>query len=127
MQEIDGCQPGRRGRASLTVGETDTAAHLSSGDVAVLASPRVLALAEQAAVAAVGAGLAADQTSVGAKAELEHTRSAFVGHTVTAQAVLIGVHGRRLAFRVTVTDDEGHEVATVRHERAVVARDRFAG
>lgn len=127
MQEIKGYQPGRRGRASLTVGDADTAAHVGSGDVAVLASPRVLALAEQAAVAAVGDGLSADQTSVGARAELEHTRPAFVGHTVTADAVLIGVHGRRLEFRITVTDDEGHELATVRHERAVVARERFGG
>lgn len=127
MQQIEGCQPGRRGRASLTVGDTDTAAHMGSGDVPVLASPRVLALAEQAAVSAIRGCLADDHTSVGARAELEHSRPTFVGGSVTAEAVLIGVHGRRLEFRITVRDGDGHDVASVRHERAVVARERFGG
>lgn len=112
---------------SLTVGDTDTAEHMGSGDVPVLASPRVLALAEQAAVRAIDGELAPDQTSVGAKAELEHSRPTFVGGTVTAEAVLLGVHGRRLEFSVTVTDGDGHEVASVRHERVVVPREKFGG
>ncbi len=112
---------------SLTVTDTDTAEHVGSGDVPVLASPRVLALAEQAAVHAIEGGLAPGQTSVGAKAELEHSHPTFVGGTVTAEAVLLGVHGRRLEFTITVTDDDGREVASVRHERAVVPRENFGG
>lgn len=127
MQQIEGCQPGRRARASLTVTDTDTAEHMGSGDVPVLASPRVLALAEQAAVRAIEGELPPDHTSVGAKAELEHSRPTFVGGTVTAEAVLLGVHGRRLEFTVTVTDDEGNEIASVRHERVVVPREKFGG
>ena len=48
-------QPGLVGTASLVVAETDTALHLGSGDVPVLATPRVVLLAEQAAVAALAA------------------------------------------------------------------------
>lgn len=112
---------------SLTVAHTDTAEHLGSGDVPVLASPRVLALAEQAAVRAIESELAPEQTSVGAKADLEHSRPSFVAGTVTAEAVLLGVHGRRLEFSVTVTDGDGHQVASVRHERVVVPREKFSG
>lgn len=127
MQQVEGCQPGRRARAALTVAEEDTALSVGSGDVPVLATPRVLALAEQAAVRAIEGCLAPEQTSVGAKAEVDHSRPTFVGGTVTAEAVLLGVHGRRLEFTVTVTDDEGQEVAGVRHERVVVPREHFGG
>lgn len=123
----DTCQPGRRAQSALTVTGEDTAAHLGSGDVPVLATPRVLALAEQAAVAAIDGCLAAETTSVGVRAEVDHSRPSFVGEQVTAEAVLIGVHSRRLEFSVSVTNGDGGEVATVRHDRAVVDRARFGG
>lgn len=112
---------------SLAVTDTDTAEHLGTGDVPVLATPRVLALAEQAAVRAIEGCLEADHTSVGAKADIEHSRPTFVGGRVEAEAVLVGVHTRRLEFVITVTDDEGQQVASVRHDRAVVPRSQFGG
>lgn len=48
-----------------TVAEADTAAAVGSGKVPVLATPRVLALAERAAVAAVASVLAVAATRSG--------------------------------------------------------------
>ena len=124
MVEIEGCNPGRRATVTLVVGEGDTALAMGSGDVPVLASPRVVALAEEAAVKALGSCLAEGKTSVGAWVELEHTAPSHVGATVVAEAVLLGVHGRRLEFSVSVRED-GEEVAHVRHRRVVVSRARF--
>lgn len=124
QQEIEGCSPGRRASVSLTVTDADTAAALGSGDVPVLASPRVVALAEAAAVRALAGCLAEDKTSVGHWVELEHDAPTHVGATVVAEAVLLGVHGRRLEFSVTVREDD-REVARVRHRRVVVSRARF--
>lgn len=115
---------GTTARATLIVGEADTASALGSGDVAVLGSPRLLALVEQACVAALGDGLAAHQTSVGTWAELEHLRPTPVGATVVATATLTGADGRRLTFSATVAQD-GTEVARARHHRAIVNRDAF--
>lgn len=115
---------GATGRATLVVGEADTAIALGSGDVAVLGTPRVLALVEQACVAALGDGLAAHQTSVGTWVELEHLRPTPVGATVVASATLTETDGRRLTFRATV-DQDGTEVARARHRRTIVARDAF--
>jgi fluoroacetyl-CoA thioesterase len=126
MIEVDGCSPGRRASIELTVGEADTALAMGSGDVQVLATPRVLALAEQAAVQALGGCLPEDKTSVGAWVELEHLKPTPVGHTVRAEAVLLGVHGRRLEFSVSVLEDD-EEVAHLRHRRVVVSRARFGG
>ena len=126
MQQIEGCAPGRRASVTLTVSDADTAVALKSGDVNVLGSPRVVALCEQAAVAALEGCLREGQTSVGSWIELEHRAPSAVGAEVTAEAVLLGVHGRRLEFAVTVRDGD-EEVARCKHRRAVVDRASFGG
>ena len=119
--------PGLKASVELTVSEQDTAVAVGSGDVPVLASPRVLALAEEAAVGAVAGHLPDGWTSVGTWAELEHRRPTPVDGRVRAEATLIGVHGRRLEVAVAVTDGDDVEVARVRHHRALVDRERFVG
>lgn len=125
MQEVAACAPGRRASVSLEVEPADTAVAMHSGDVAVLATPRVLALAEQAAVAALDGCIEPPHTTVGSWVELDHMAPTPVGHTVQADAVLLGVHGRRLEFSIRITD-AGKEVAKVRHRRVIVDRSRFA-
>ena len=125
MQDIGVCAPGRRASVSLDVDERDTAMAMHSGDVAVLASPRVIALAEQASVAALDGCIESSHTTVGSWVELEHLAPTPVGRTVVAEAVLIGVHGRRLEFSITLTEGE-KEVAKIRHHRVIVNRSKFA-
>lgn len=122
--EADHPVPGRRARATLTVAAADTAKAIGSGDVEVLATPRVLALAERAAVEALGDSLPEGRTSVGSWVELQHHEPTRVGVEVTAEAVLLGVHGRRLEFSISVSDGQ-REVAHCRHRRIVVERDAF--
>jgi fluoroacetyl-CoA thioesterase len=57
--------PGLRSVVRIVVADTDTAVAMGSGDVPVLGTPRLLALAEAAAAAAVAPGLEPGQTSVG--------------------------------------------------------------
>jgi predicted thioesterase len=125
MQEVAECLPGRRASISHVVKEADTALAMHSGDVAVLATPRVLAMAEQAAVTALEDCIESPNTTVGAWVELDHQAPTPVGHTVTVEAVLIGVHGRRLEFSISVTDGE-REVARIKHRRVIVDKSRFA-
>lgn len=116
--------PGLRGQAHLVVAEADTATSVGSGDVPALATPRLLALAEAATVAAVDGRLEDGSTSVGVSVSLEHTAASAVGTKVTADAELTEVDGRRLVFVVRVS--EGAKIAgTARIERLVVDRERF--
>ncbi len=117
-------EPGLSGLASMTVTEGDLATALGSGDVAVLGTPRIVALAEEATCAAVAPQLPAAETTVGVRVELDHTRASGMGAQVTADALLSYVDGRRLVFDVVVRDDRG-QVATGRIERMVVDRLRF--
>ena len=124
MRAVEGCNPGRRASVTLEVAVADTAQAMGSGDVPVLASPRIVALAEQAAVKAMGDCLGEDRTSVGSWVELEHLLPSPVGSRVDAEATLLGVHGRRLEFTVSVRSGD-EEVAHLRHRRIVVDRSRF--
>ena len=117
-------RPGLTARVVLTVSDADTAAALGSGDVPVLGTPRVLALAEAATVAALAGTLPDGSTTVGTRVDLAHLLPTAVGHTVVAEATLSTVDGRRLAFTVAVHD--GAEVAARgRVERVVVDREAF--
>lgn len=118
------CDPGLKLSRALEVGEEHTALALGSGDVAVLGTPALLALAEGACVDAICDDLPEGETSVGTFAEIEHLKASPVGSYVTAQATLIGHHGRRLEFSVLV-DQDGETVAKVRHRRVLVDRATF--
>lgn len=121
---IAGPTAGLTARVELTVTDADTAQAMGSGDVPVLGTPRVLALAEAATVVATAARLSPGTTTVGVRVEVDHTLPTPVGATVAAEATLAKVDGRRLLFEVTVTEG-GRVVAEARVERMLVERQRF--
>ncbi|SBV30748.1 Thioesterase superfamily [Micromonospora krabiensis] len=116
--------PGLTARVELTVTDADTAQAVGSGDVPVLGTPRVVALAEAATVAATATRMPAGMTTVGLRVELDHRAPTPVGRTVAAEARLATVDGRRLLFEVAVTDG-ADTVAQGRVERVLVDRRRF--
>ena len=122
--ELPEFAPGMTARVELTVTDADSAQALGSGDVPVLGTPRVLALAEAATVACTARQMPSGVTTVGTRAEIEHRAPTPVGRHVTALATLAKVDGRKLLFEVVVRDGETL-VAEVRVERAIVDRQRF--
>jgi len=125
--------PGLVSFVSLTVADADTAMAMGSGDVPVLATPRLLALAEAAAVAAIAPGLEPGRTSVGTSAVLEHKHASPVGAEIEVEAELTEVDGRRLVFRFIArrrarsgsAGEDGAVVGAGTMERVVVDRDHF--
>ena len=117
--------PGLVAEITHLVGESDTATAMDSGDVPVLATPRLLALAESAAVAAIAGTLSSDTTSVGTRVELEHLVASPVGARVSVRAELVGVDGRMLRFEIVAGHPDGRVVAHGRISRVVVDRIRF--
>jgi fluoroacetyl-CoA thioesterase len=108
------------------VAADDTAEAVGSGDVPVLATPRLLALAEAACIAALGDGvLAATSTTVGTRVELEHLLALRVGETVRVAARLDHLDGRLLRFEVVATDDGDRLVGRAVITRVLVDRERF--
>jgi fluoroacetyl-CoA thioesterase len=97
---------GLRASVRAVVGEPDTAVALGSGDVPVLGTPRLLALAEAATVAAVAPYLTLGETTVGTAVTLEHRRASPVGSGLVVEAELTEVDGRRLVFSFIARRDD---------------------
>lgn len=116
--------PGLTGQATMTVGTRDTAPRVGSGRIAVLATPIMINLIEEAALAAVEQHLEPGQQSLGTRLDVSHIAATPVGMTVTATAELVSVDGRALSFRVEARD-ERDLIGEGTHDRVVVTAEKF--
>lgn len=108
------------------VTDTDTATALGSGDVPVLATPRLIAWMEAATVRAAAPFLWTGQTTVGTAIRIEHRRATTVGGSVEITATPPrDPASRRLTFDVQAIDGSGRVVAVGQIDRAIVDRQRF--
>jgi fluoroacetyl-CoA thioesterase len=117
-------QTGLTASVDLVVAADDTAPAFGSGSVPVLATPRLVALCEEAAVQAVEGQLGTGETSVGMRVQFDHLAPTMVGSLVTAEATLEKVAGRRLTFTVSASDPRGL-IAAGKVTRVVVDVERF--
>jgi fluoroacetyl-CoA thioesterase len=117
-------QPGLTGNTEILVGTRDTAPHVGSGKIKVLATPVMVSLMEEAALNAVEGLLAPGHQTVGTRLDITHIAATPVGLRVVAGAEVIRVEGRRLTFRVWA-DDEKERIGEGTHERIVVEVARF--
>jgi fluoroacetyl-CoA thioesterase len=117
------------GTATLVYDVTadDLAVALGSGDVEVLATPRLLAWCEAATVAALAGSLGESRTSVGVQVELRHLLATPVGGRVEVRARIESRDERTVSFAVSASDRAGRTVVEGRIVRAVVDRARFLG
>lgn len=126
-RKVGRVEPGSRRQATVrhVVGPQDTAVAIGSGNVEVLATPRLLALMEAATVEAAQPELDPGQTSVGMRVQIEHMRPSLVGAEVTIHARLTAVDGRQMRFEVAAEHADGTLVASGQVTRAVVDADQF--
>lgn len=117
-------EPGCSAAVDLEVSDADTALAWHSGDVAVVATPRVLALMEEATCRVVADALEPGQTTVGVRVQIDHLAPVAVGGNMRAEATLERVEGHRLVFAVSVRNDRGL-VAAGRVNRVIVETERF--
>lgn len=106
------------------VGEDDLAPAFGSGDVPVLATPRVIAWCEEATMLALEGQIEAGQTTVGMRIRVDHVAPTGPGSTVSITANLARIEGRRLTFQVDAADSRA-EIALGQVVRVVVDRERF--
>lgn len=124
MNDPSNLQPGLTATVEIIVGTRDTAAHVGSGKIGVLATPILVTLLESAALQAVERFMPAGHQTVGTRLDLSHTAATPVGMRVRAHAELMAVDGRKLTFRLHA-DDEGEAIAEGTHERLIISVERF--
>lgn len=109
----------------IIVGTCDTAIAFGSGDMPVLATPRMVALLENAAMMAVTHVLPAGSTTVGGHIDVSHIKPSAVGTIVNGTATLDKIDGRKLYFTVRAVDKDGTVVGEGTHLRFIVDREKF--
>ena len=112
-------------RSTLHVTAADTAQAVGSGDLPVLGTPRLIALAEQTTVAAAARLLTDGQTTVGTRIRFDHVYPTPVGGIVTASAELAHRDDRLLRFTVAAHDGDGRLVGEGEITRVIVNAERF--
>ena len=116
---------GLSGTAEIVVGTRDTAPHVGSGKIGVLATPVMVNLMEAAALQAVERYMPPGFQTVGTHLDVKHFAATPVGLRVTATAEVTRVEGRTIGFRVEVRD-EREPIGGGTHQRVVVNVERFA-
>ena len=117
-------EAGLKYQSRVVVAEGNTAQALGSGDMAVFATPAMIALMENAAMNAVAGALPEGSTTVGTMMKSSHIKASKLGAEITAEAELVAVEGRRLIFTVKAWDEQG-TIGEGEHERFIVDRERF--
>ena len=119
-----GLQQGMTFELERRVSEEVTAHHLGNEGFHVLATPIIVAWAEEAARSLASANLEPGQGTVGTLVTIRHLAATPVGMAVRIKATLREVDGRRLVFDLEA-HDEKEKIAECHHERFIVDLTRF--
>lgn len=117
-------KPGLNGTAEIVVGTRDTAPHVGSGKIGVLATPIMVNLMESAALQAVERFMPPGHQTVGTHLDVKHFAATPVGLRVRAGAELVRIEGRTLTFRIHA-EDERERIGEGVHERLIINVERF--
>jgi len=115
---------GATGNADILVDESNTAMAIGSGDLAVFATPAMIALMEKAATLAIQGCLPEGNSTVGTMINVKHIAATPVGMKIAAQATLVEVEGKRLLFSVEVFDGKD-KIGEGQHERFIINVEKF--
>lgn len=124
MELPEELKPGLTGLAEIVVGTRDTAPHVGSGKIGVLATPIMVNLMEAAALQAVEKFMPPGYQTVGTHLDVKHFAATPVGLRVRAEAKLVKVDGRTLTFRIQAAD-EREPIGEGDHERLIINVERF--
>jgi predicted thioesterase len=115
---------GRSYQSQTRVEEWMTAEKAGNAGVAVLSTPMLLQLVEEAAMQCIAPVLGPDEVTLGTHVDLAHLAATPVGLIVRTEVEVLKVDGRRVEFAFTAFD-EREKIGEGTHERYVTSRDKF--
>ena len=115
---------GTKHEVKTVVTEEVTAAKMKSGSLAVLATPFMVALMEQAAAELCEKFTPEGISTVGTALNISHLAPPPVGSEVKADAELLSFDGRKAQFKVEAYDEAGL-IGEGTHDRFTIKIDKF--
>ena len=92
---------------------------------AVLATPVMIMVMENAALNAIKPFLGAGESALGTRVDVRHLAATPAGRRVTGEAEVTKVDGRRIEFTIRARDGD-EEIGVGTHERRVIDLAKFA-
>ena len=111
-------------RQERIVTDTITAKEIGSGELPVLATPYLIALAEETAWRSVAEYLEEGQGTVGTRIEFSHVSATPVSMKIWCESTLTEIDRRRLVCSIKVFDECGL-IGEGTHERFIIDNARF--
>lgn len=115
---------GTKHEVKIVVTDEVTAASMKSGSLAVLATPYMVALMEQAAAELCEKFTQDGISTVGTALNISHLAPTPVGSEVKAVAELLSFDGRKAEFKVEAYDETGL-IGEGTHQRFTIKIDKF--
>ena len=112
-------KPGATAEVEMTVTPDRSADAMGNKGVMVLATPFLIGLLENAAIAVIQQAVPPGAGTVGTMVEMRHLAATPVGMKVRAKATLLETDGNRFVFQVEA-QDEVEKVAEAKHVRHVI-------
>ena len=117
---------GAKGSFALVVSPEHLANRFKDATLpAVLATPVMIMIMENAALNAIKPYFETGESAVGTRVEVSHLAATPVGRHVTGFAEVTSTAGRHIEFRVLAMD-QAEEIGAGTHARAVIELDKFA-
>ena len=124
MDFTDNIKSGLAARKTDVVTDKNSACVLGSGNLAVYATPAMIALMEMTALSAIAPLLPPGWSSVGTDLNVKHISATPMGMKVSARAELVLADGRALVFKVEAFDEAG-KIGEGVHGRFIVENEKF--
>lgn len=109
---------------TMTVTKSDTAIHHGSGKLEVFATPAMVAFMENTAVACIDPEMEKGTDSVGIQIDTKHNKASKVGAVITCTAKLVKADGKKLSFKIEVSDEDG-KIGSAFHVRYIIDPIKF--
>ncbi|MBO1306771.1 thioesterase family protein [Enterococcus sp. 669A] len=106
------------------VAETATAKNVGSGDLAVLATPALLAMMENCAKELLQPQLTSEETSVGFSVEMKHYAPSPVGAEIVVTATITKQENKKVEFLIEVYEED-QLIGKAAHTRVIVNNEQF--
>ena len=115
---------GLENEIEIIVDKKDTAKSYGSGELEVLATPKMISLMEEASYKCVSPYLDEGISSVGTLVNVKHLSATPVGMKVRVKSQVIEIEDRKITFKVEAYDEKGI-IGEGEHERYLVKSEKF--
>ena len=122
--KMDTLREGLKGYGQFTVKAADSAKAFRSGSLDVLATPVMIASAEETCADLVQPLLDEGMGTVGTQVNIRHMAPTPIGMNYRCECEITAVEGRKILFNVKLFDEK-EQIAEGSHERFIINEERF--